>query len=301
MKKLLLLATATVLTFAVSAADGRSDEELRLEQEFEREEKFSAEMLKNERSAAAWKENRKVTYQARYEGYLKAALQNRNGDIPAMNPPDCTYYSTEGVCILPRTTITPYPKIAHVNTVLDFRFPRRLAGFEARGISVYPTKELGYSIKYIDPKTHTVADIYIYDLPANAGTGDDVLVRELGNVAGEINACHRNVHLDEECSKAHFEYGEKNAFLFFFAEFDSPGFNEKRELVKCQSFTMLMAKKGKFLKIRITRSGDDREALTPIVNNFLTDFDRKVILDSQTRTRKFERVDIPPMVYPNER
>ena len=39
MKKFLFLAAATALTFGAAAADGPDDEELRLEQEFAREEK----------------------------------------------------------------------------------------------------------------------------------------------------------------------------------------------------------------------------------------------------------------------
>ncbi|MBP5531531.1 MAG: hypothetical protein J6Y54_05835 [Lentisphaeria bacterium] len=296
MKKFLFIAAAIVLAFGTAAANGPDAEELKLEQEFAREEKSMAEMLKNERSAAAWKESRKAAYKLRYEDYRKAAQKNPGGVIQAINPPDCAYYSTEGVCILPRTMITPYPKIAHVNTVLDFRFPRRLAGFEARGIMVYPTKEMGYSIKYIDPETKTVADIYIYDLPADAGDEKAALVRELRNVAGGISASYRNARIDERFREGKFRHGEKIAFIFFFAGFDSPGFNDKHELAKCQSFTLLTAKNGKILKMRITRSGDDRDALTNVVNGFLGAFDQKVILDSQTRTRKFERADIPPVL-----
>ena len=296
MKKFMFLAAAAALTFGAAAADGSNDEELKLEQEFAREEKSMAELLKNEKSAAAWKENRKAVYKLRYEDYRKAAQKDPNGIIQAINPPECTYYSTEGVCILPRTMITPYPKIAHVNTVLDFRFPRKLAGFEARGMMVYPTKELGYSIKYIDPGTKAVADIYIYDLPAGAGDEKAALVQELRNVAAGINASYRNARLDERFYNGKFRCGEKNAFIFFFAEFDSPGFNEKHEIAKCQSFSLLLTKNGKILKIRITRSNVDRKSFAHVVNDFLGVFDQKVILDSQTRTRKFKRAEIPPIV-----
>ena len=299
MKKFLFPAAATILAFGVAATDAPSDAELRLERKAAEFEKSLNPTFEDERAAAAWKEARGHAVADRHKSYREVAQKNRNGVIPATNPPECTYYSTEGICGFPRTMITPYPRIAHVNTVLDFRFPRKLAGFEARYIMVYPAKELGYSIKYIDPESQTVADIYIYDLPASAEGEEAVLVRELRNVAAGINATHRNVRLDEKFRTGHFLTGEKNAFLFFLAEFDSGNFNDRNEVVKCQSFTLLSAKNRKFLKMRLTRSGDDRKVFTDVVNGFLNAFDQRVILDSQTRTRKFEPTETPPVVVTN--
>lgn len=301
MKKFLFPAVALMLAAGAAAAAGQNDAGLRLENEAAEFEKKLNPVFKDERSAADWKAMRKAALRERYKNYREAAQKSGGRRmIAATNPPECTYYSTEGVCSLPGTVIAPYPRIAHVNTRLDFRFPRELGNFTADRINVYPLKNLGYSIKYFDRADKAVADIYIYDLPASPEGEEAALVRALRSVAAEIGAspAYRNVRIDERFRRGSFGFGGKNAFLCFFAEFDSRGFNDRNELEKCQSFTLLFAKERKIVKIRITRGGGDRKAFIGFVNGFLGAFDRAVMLDSQTRTRKFEKAETPPVVVP---
>ena len=299
MKAFLFFVVAAMLLPWVNA-------EVQDEQELEKEaEKFQKRMtFSDPKAAAAWKKDREQVAAYRLECYEKAAKRTTDGrPIEATNPPECTYYSTEGVCTLPNTRITPYPKIAHVNTVLDFKFPKKLGGCVAQYIQVYGTKELGYSIRYAVPDLdadgypRTTIDIYIYDMPISMVRADLLAVEQVNMAAAEINSCddiYQNIIFDKNINDDNFANGDKLPYFYFYVRFDRP--NHKDVIEKCQSYAMVFSKNQKFVKFRITRSGGTRESFEKFVNGFLADFDQKVILDSQTRTRKFENAVVYPFV-----
>ncbi len=298
MKALLFFVVAAMLLPFVKAEEQD-------ERELEREaEKFQQRMtFSDPQKAEAWKKSRERVAAYRLECYKKVAGQTTDGrPIEATNPPECTYYSTEGVCTLPGTRITPYPKIAHVNTVLDFKFPKKLGGCEAQYIQVYGTKELGYSIRYAAPDLdadgypHTYADVYIYDMPISMVRADLLAVEQINMAAADINSIYQNVIFDENSSDGIFKNGDKLPYFYFYVQFDKP--NHKNIIEKCQSYVMVFSKNRKFVKFRITRCGGTRESFEKFVNGFIGDFDPKVILDSQTRTRKFENAVVYPIILP---
>ena len=299
MKALLFFVVAAMLLPFVKA-------EVQDEQELEKEaEKFQKSMIISDpQKAEAWEKSREQVAAYRLECYEKAAKRTTDGrPIEATNPPECTYYSTEGVCTLPNTRITPYPKIAHVNTLLDFKFPKKLGGCVAQYIQVYGTKELGYSIRYAAPDLdadgypQTYADVYIYDMPISMVRADLLAVEQVKLAAAEINNCddiYQNIIFDKNISDGNFENGDKLPYFYFYVQFDAP--NHKNVIEKCQSYTMAFFKNRKFVKFRITQRNGTRESFEKFVNGFLDDFDKKVILDSQIRTRKFENAVVYPFV-----
>ena len=92
--------------------------------------------------------------------------------------------------------------------------------------------------------------------------------------------------------------GDKLPFFFFYAQFEKP--NHQHMIEKCQSFAMVFSKNRKFVKLRITQRNGTRESFEKFVEVFLADFDRAIILDSQTRTRKFEKVVVYPVILLTE-
>ena len=68
--------------------------------------------------------------------------------------------------------------------------------------------------------------------------------------------------------------------------------------MKSYSFALLFAKNQKFIKLRITKGGGDPKGFQNIIEGFMRDFERKVILDSQTRKRKFKKAVTFPIVFP---
>lgn len=299
MKKFLFLAAAALLT-GTALADEQADAELQLEKEAEAFEKSAVSTDPKAIEALKWR--REWTKANRYKYYQQALKKNGDRILEAMNPPECKYYSTEGVCALLNTKISPYPKIAHVNTILNYKFPRKLGGCTAQSITVYPSKDLGYSIKYIDEASNTYADVYVYDMPKSDGpvsifSIDAILTEEVRRVAAAYKI-YRNVRFDENISRGYFRDSDKTYFLCFGAEFDAPFFNKQNKEERCYSFSLLFSKNQKFVKLRITKSGGDPKDFDKFLKAFLADFERKVILDSQTRKRKFEKAETYPIILP---
>ena len=273
---------------------------MELEKEAEEYQRRIPPWRSDQKSISGWQKIKEHTCAARYEAYTDAVKKYRGLPIPALNPSECEYYSTEGVCCLPNTTISPYPKIAHVNTVLDFKFPCQLGEFSAKYINVYPSEEYGYSIRYSGPSEKIFADLYIYNIPAAVRNKDNFLEEELLSVADEINAVRQNAQFDEGISLGNFGNREKTLFLYFYATFDTPELSEERkEITRSHSFSMLFSKNQKFIKLRITQGGGTRETMMDLVYGFVADFDQRVVCDSQTREQKFEKSETPPIVLPD--
>ncbi|MBQ9337961.1 MAG: hypothetical protein IJS14_11770 [Lentisphaeria bacterium] len=250
MKKILFLMAASMLV-GTTMADEQSDAELQLEKEAEAFEKSTA--FTDPKAIEALRQRRESVKAARYQNYQKAMEKNGGRTLEAMNPPECKYYSTEGVCSLLNTRISPYPKIAHVNTVLNFRFPKKLGSSTAQYISVYPRKESGYDLKYIDDAANIVADIYVYDMPktdspVSVFNNNAILNDEIKRVVWEISQLHPKARFDEEITHACFKDDSKTRFVCFGAEYDSASFDKHNKIEKCYSFALLFAKKTEVLQ-----------------------------------------------------
>ena len=301
MKKFMFLAAAAAMLAGTAMADEQSDQELRLEKEAEAFEKSMTST--DPKAIEALRQLEEKTRAARYKYYRQAVEKKGNGILEAVNPPECKYYSTEGVCVWPNTQIGPYPLIAHVNTVLNFRFPKKLGSTTAQFISTYPFKDLGYSIKYVDDAANTVADIYVYDMPksdtpVSVFNMDAILAEELKRAASDIYQLHPDARFDEDITGANFTDGAKTRFLCFGVEYGTDGFYRQKTVTRCHSFALLFSKNGKFIKIRITQGGGTPKQMGDFIKAFMTDFERKVILDSQTRKRQFEKAKTYPIIFP---
>lgn len=304
MKKFLFLAAAAMLAGHVFGDEQQDAAELQLEKEAESFEKSTA--FTDPKAIEALRQRRESVKAARYKYYQQALKQNGDRILKATNPPECKYYSTEGVCSWPNTRISPYPKIAHVNTVLNFRFPAKLGSCTAQNIWTYSPKELGYSIKYEDKTANSiaVADIYIYDMPksdqpVSIFSNDAILTEEIKRVAAGIYQLHPDARFDDNISRGSFEDVDKTYFLCFGVQFDSKNFNKQNTVERCYSFSLLFSKNQKFIKMRITKGGGDPKDFEEFLKGFLADFERKVILDSQTRKRKFEKAETYPIILPD--
>ena len=301
MKKFLFLA-ATSMLLGIAAADEQRDAELQLEKEAEAFEKSTVST--DPKAIEALRQRREWVKANRYKYYQQALKKNGNRILEAMNPPECKYYSTEGVCSWPNTRISPYPKIAHVNTVLNFKFPKKLGSSTAQYISTYSPEELGYSIRYTDDAANIVADIYVYDMPksyrsVSVFSNDAILVDETKRVVADIYQIHSDARFDEEITPGRFGDSNKTAFLCFGSEYGANGFYKQKTATRCYSFSLLFAKNHKFIKMRITKGGGDPKDFDKFLKVFFADFERKVIFDSQTRKRKFEKAVTYPIIFPN--
>ena len=283
-------AQKSLMSMEKSQVKKQRDLEFKLEKEAEEFQKSM--IISDPQKAETWKKSREHVQALRYGYYQKAAAKNGGRVLQAINPPEFTYYSTEAVCSLPNTQIYPYPKIAHVNTILNFKFPKRLGSSTAQYIMTYKTKELGYSIQYLDQEANAVATIYIYDVPISMLKDEMILVEGLRSVAAEINESYPNVSFDGGILRGNFRDNEHTPFLYFRAQFDSDRFNNQNTLIRCRSYAMLFSKNQKFVKVRITQGGGDAKTMDDFVKRFLRYFDRMVIRDSQTRKQKFENNEL---------
>ena len=300
MKKFLFLAAVAMLA-GYTSADEQTAQEIQLEKEAEAFERSTA--FTDPKAIEALRQRRESVKATRYKYYQQALKKNGDRILEAMNPPECKYYSTEGVCSWPNTRISPYPKIAHVNTVLNFKFPNQLSSCKAQSITVYQMEQLGYSIKYVDDAADIFADIYVYDMPQSDSPesifrNDAILTEELKRVAGEIYQRYPDVRVGKKLSRGCFKDCGQMLFLCFGVEFESEYFNKRHTMMKSYSFALLFAKNQKFIKLRITKGGGDPKDFQNIIKDFMRDFERKVILDSQTRKRKFEKALTYPIILP---
>ena len=209
----------------------------------------------------------------------------------AYNPPECKYYSTEGLYTLPMTLISPYPAIAHVNTVLNYKFPGQLADCKAMFVQVYDTPAAGYSIRYSAPDTYI--DVYIYDIPFFI-PGDELLAAiELQGVAKQISMHSKNTVFDKDISEGRFKNGNKLKYFYFYAQLEGRPLSTTDK--KSHTLALVFDKNRKFVKFRITQKNSSRKEFEQFVGRFIDAFDNKVILDSQTRSKKFVREDCYPL------
>jgi len=117
-------------------------------------------------------------------------------------------------------------------------------------------------------------------------------------VAGEIYQRYPDVRVGKKLSRGCFKDCGQMLFLCFGVEFESEYFNKRHTMMKSYSFALLFAKNQKFIKLRITKGGGDPKDFQNIIKDFMRDFERKVILDSQTRKRKFEKALTYPIILP---
>ena len=268
MRKNLLFAVCLLLCGYISFADQSSSEKLKM--------------------------IRKAANDARYKAYLKARQENKSPVIQTMNPPECKYYSTEGLYTLLSTHISPYPEIAHVNTVLNYKFPKKLGYWVAQDVTVYGRKDMGYSMRYyLDNETW--ADVYIYDMPFSMLRENIIIENEMMNVVNEIKEVYQNPEFSKEIANGSFLQDKKLTFCYLFAHFYRT-VQGKNTLQGCKSFVLIFAKNRKFVKIRLTQYDKDSDVFDNTVSNFIEEFDKQVILDSKNRKEKFDYSLVYPIV-----
>ena len=286
MKKIFVLLAGALLICGLKA-EVPGSQELSLEQ---KADKYHETMNEADKKYPA---NKKLREEARLAAYKKASeKRDENKLITALNPPECKYYSTEGICCWPATIISPYPEIAHVNTLLNFKFPKYLANYTAQGIHVYSQKQLGYSIKYWNTEENVVADVYIYDIPLEPLKHDLIMVREAQRMAQEIIKVHQDVRFITEILKGHFIYGDKTTFWYFIAHL------KVSDPASQYSGAVIFSKNQKFIKIRISQIHGTLDSFRKCFNEFLGAIDKMIILDSQSRKKKFEKKETFPIILP---
>ena len=281
--KSLLIAGVCLPLGIIQSYAAPSADEIRFEKEYEQQLKRE-ENLKKSRPEI-YDNLKRSANEARLKAYQKV-IESRGEQaqaINAINPPECKYYSTEGLYTLPSTIIAPYPLIAHVNTALDFKFPRLLGNCTGEYVRVYPSPN-GYSIRYSKPNVK--ADIYIYDMPFSMYKDEVLICQTLLETANTVRSINPNVIFDSKISLGNFTNGDKSKYFYFYMQYAENDF----------SYAMIFSKNRKFIKFRISQSGCNKVEFEKFVNAFIADFDKKVILDSQTRTRKFQNAVMYPIV-----
>ena len=286
--KSLLIAGVCLPLGIVQCFAAHTEDKIQLEKEYEQQLKRDEDFKKA--NPEIYNKLKQQAQKARLNAYQKAAEAKPEQSIPAFNPPECKYYSTEGVCTLPRTIITPFPKIAHVNTVLNFKFPKQLGDCVAQYIDVYP-KSSGYTIRY--EKKDVIINIFIYDMPISMYKKELQYVDQLSRTARQIQQLYPNAVLDEKIWENNFADGDK--FLYFYAQFAEENTSTNSSSNR-HSYAMIFSKNQKFIKFRITGAGYDRKSFEQFVNTFIKDFDQNVIVESQSRKRKFDNSIIYPIV-----
>lgn len=244
--------------------------------------------LKNNTKPKTLKKNNKE----RLEAYKNA--RKYYSQIYTDNPPECVDYSTEGVCSLPNTYINGFPNKGHVNTILNYKFPKNIANYTAKFIFVYNTECLGYSIKYESAESDVIIDISIYG-PSTATEIDEAFLKEhtqqiaLGVKTVSPNAVFENNYIIES-----FKNDANIKCYGFFASIYPSMFDMENKKRNSETFALLFSKNGKIIKFRITENNSEKESFKKLVNEFIETFDKEVILDSKTRKEKFE----PTIIYP---
>ena len=282
------------LMMVSGAVYGTEQSRAQLEKEYERDQ-AEVEKLKSQNPAVYFKlvENRN---QKRMENYKNIRATARWGRINAQNPPECKYYSTEGVCVFPFTFISPYPKIAHVNTVTELMFPPKIGSWTAQGIQVYDAGKAGYSIRYYDPERSCHVDIFIYDRPFDMKSELAVLNDEIIAVAKEIYQSYENAKFDKSVSSGKFA-DSSELYVSFFGQYRS-----RKNGVNYDTFALVFLRNQKFVKIRISQEGMNRPAFEKTVRDFMAAFDKEVLLYSKRNNKTFTD-DTPtyPIIYTFQR
>ena len=178
------------LMMVSGAVYGTEQSRAQLEKEYERDQ-AEVEKLKSEKPEVYFKLV-ESSNKNRLEAYKNVKATASWKPIEAMNPPECKYYSTEGVCAFPRTRVSPYPKIAHVNTGTELMFPAKIGSWTAQDIQVFDVKTAGYSIRYYDPERACHVDIFIYDRPFDMKKDIEVLMLEIISVAKQLYQHYTN-------------------------------------------------------------------------------------------------------------
>ena len=150
-----------------------------------------------------------------------------------------------------------YAKDAYRDKEIGLSFPLKLAGFEFQGHHNYEKPGLGYSVRYQDDRLFKI-DIYVYD-NTYKDIGDGSSSKRVGDEFNSVlaifpylekNGKYRNV---KELKKGKKKYGT-NGVEFLWAQYQyeqSPG-EGVQYYGKRISNTYLTAKKGKFIKVRLT-------------------------------------------------
>lgn len=290
-----LLFTVNTIQGAENTSAKEQDEQLlKMEQEYLRLQEFEESLKKDPAAYEAYQKQRQEAHQARINAYEKAveAMGNNLRMIQAINPIEGKYYSTEGLYTFPFTVIAPYPEIAHVNTVLNYKFPKRLGNTMAQFVQVY-NPESGYSIRYYAPNTYI--DIFIYDVPSSVKKEDALIIDQLLQVSKTMWRTYKSVKIEDVLLYS-FKGDDKLRGLGFFAQFESANFDFSGEMKTYQSWAMVFIKKQKFIKFRITQICSNQKKFAEFINFFMHEFDKNVILDSVTRTQKFTDKIVPPII-----
>ena len=281
------------LMMVSGAVYGTEQSRAQLEKEYERYQQ-EVEKLKSQNPAVYFKlvESRNKKRMENYK-YIRATA--RWGRINAQNPPECKYYSTEGVCVFPFTFISPYPKIAHVNTVTELMFPPKIGSWTAQGIQVYDTGKAGYSIRYYDQARLCHVDVFIYDSPPSKKKDIEVLTLEIISVAKQLYQSYTNTKLDNDITFGKIDNNPEYCASFF-GQYQFPDGR------KCDTFALVFLRNQKFVKIRISQEGMNRPEFEKTVRDFMEGFNKNVLLDSKRNNRKFTN-DIPtyPIIYTFQR
>ena len=281
------------LMMVSGAVYGTEQSRAQLEKEYERDQ-AEVEKLKSQNPAVYFKlvESRNKKRMENYK-YIRATA--RWGRINAQNPPECKYYSTEGVCVFPFTFISPYPKIAHVNTVTELMFPPKIGSWTAQGIQVYDTGKAGYSIRYYDQARLCHVDVFIYDSPPSKKKDIEVLTLEIISVAKQLYQSYTNTKLDNDITFGKIDNNPEYCASFL-GQYQFPDGR------KCDTFALVFLRNQKFVKIRISQEGMNRSAFEKTVRDFMEGFNKNVLLDSKRNNRKFTN-DIPtyPIIYTFQR
>lgn len=270
MKKLLIFITTTVLLGSLNAMQN------------------SVTPIETNSNIEEIKDNNKT----RLEAYTNA--RKYYYQIQTHNPPECVDYSTEGVCSLPNTDINGFPNKGHVNTILNYKFPKNIANYTAKYIVVYNTEYLGYSIKYESAESDVIIDIYIYG-PSTATEIDEAFLKEhTQQVALDVKTVSPNAVFEKNYIIESFKNDANIKYYGFFASIYPSWFDMENKKGNSETFALLFSKNGKIIKFRITQKNSEKESFKKLVNEFIETFDNEVILDSKTRKEKFE----PTIVYP---
>jgi len=150
------------------------------------------------------------------------------------------------------------PKQFHIDSTINFSFPKVVGGLEASDLLDYENKNkgLGYSIAYVSQPGEMI-DVYVYDAgqPASKirnGTGSPAVARQMEIAIGDIDKLERaGIYQDLRAIDNIFPAIREAVGDFFLLK----GFSLMNKSVsdrKLESVVMLRSFRGKFMKIRAT-------------------------------------------------
>ena len=140
---------------------------------------------------------------------------------------------------------------------IGLSFPQKLAGFDFQKHQAYDNPDLGYSVRYQDRKLFKI-DIYVYDKgykDIGEGISSKRVAPELKEVLDTImylekKGIYRNVR---QLSEGTGKYGAKDVqFVSFRCRYEQTPGKDVLYYGERISDTYLTARKGKFVKVRLT-------------------------------------------------